>query len=77
MPCSSLGLRDLGSKGRHKAATYNCIPQGIGRARHITPQTDSTVGLLRNMSCSSWVCVIRVVMERHKATTRNGVPQER
>ena len=23
---------------------------------------------------SSCVCVIRVVMERHKATTRNGVP---
>lgn len=21
------------------------------------------------------ICVIRVVMERHKATTRNGVPQ--
>ena len=29
-----------------------------GRARHIPPQIDPTVGLLRNMLCSSCVCFI-------------------
>ena len=30
---------------------------------------------VRGTPCSFYVCVIRVVKERHKATTRNGVPQ--
>ena len=34
------------------------------------------LGLLRNMSYSSCVCVIWVVRKRHKAITRNGVPQK-
>ncbi|WP_164725969.1 hypothetical protein [Veillonella sp. CHU110] len=42
-------LCDLGRKERHKAATRNGVPQGIGRARHIPTQTDPTVGLL-------WTC---------------------
>ena len=47
------------------------------RARHIPTRTDPTVGLLRNMSCSSCVCVIQIVKERHKATTPNFVPHEK
>ncbi len=38
-----LCLRDLGSKERHEATTYNCVSQGMGRARHIPPQTDTVV----------------------------------
>ena len=30
-----------------------------GRARHIPPQTDTTLGLLRNMSCSSSIALFR------------------
>ena len=30
-----------------------------GRARHIPPQTDTTLGLLRNMSCSSSITLFR------------------
>ena len=44
-----------------------------GRARHIPPQTDTSLGLLRNMPCS--FCVIWVERNATKATTRNGVPQ--
>ena len=38
-----LCLCDLGNKECHKAATCNCVPQGMGRARHIPPQTDTVV----------------------------------
>ena len=30
---------------------------------------------VRGTPCSSCICVIRVVKECHKATTRNGIPQ--
>ena len=30
---------------------------------------------VRGTPCSFYICVIRVVKERYKATTRNGVPQ--
>ena len=31
------------------------------RARHIPPQTDPTVGLLRNMSRSFYICIIQSI----------------
>ena len=54
-----------------------CMNMMKGRARHIPPQTDPTVGLLRNMSCSSYICIIYVVKECHKTATRNCTPQGR
>ena len=69
-----LGLCDLVSKKRHKATTPNGVPQV---KEHDIFQTEliQWLGSVRNMSCSSWVCVIWLVKERHKATTPNGVPQ--
>ena len=52
-----------------------CMNMIKGRARHIPPQTDPSVGLLRNMSYSSYIYIIYVVKKRHKAATRNCVPQ--
>ena len=52
-----LYLFNLGGKGRHKMC-YAQLRFSDKRARHIPPQTDPTVGLLRNMSCSSCVYVI-------------------
>ena len=62
-------------RGATKGATPNCVPQGVIRARHIPPQTDPTVGLLRNTSCSSCVCIILLVSDATKGATSNGVPQ--
>ena len=69
-----LGLCDLVSKKRHKATT----PNGISQVKeHDIFQTEliQWLGSVRNMSCSSCVCVIQIVKERHKDTTPNDVPQ--
>ena len=41
-----LCLCDLGSKERHKAATRNCVPQGMGRPQYTFSQTIQWLGLL-------------------------------
>ena len=70
-----LCLCELGNKECHKAATCNCVPQGMGRARHIPPQTDTVV-----MFVQGYVTVFLRLCdssseERHKAATRNRAPQ--
>ena len=52
-----LGLCDLVSKKRHKATTPNGVPQV---KEHDIFQTEliQWLGSVRNMSCSSCVCVI-------------------
>jgi len=70
-----LRLCDLGSKERHKVATRNCAPQGMGRARHIPPQTDTVV-----MFVQGYVTVFLRLCdsgrkERHKTATLNCVHQ--
>ena len=72
-----LRLCDSGRKERHKAATCNCAPQGMGRARHIPPQTDTVVRFAPEHA----VLFLRLCdsgrKERHKATTVNCVPHGR
>ena len=70
-----LCLCDLGNKECHKAATCNCVPQGMGRARHIPPQTDTVVRFApEHAVIFSGLCDLDS-KKRQKATTRNGVPQ--
>ena len=70
-----LCLCDLGNKERHKAATCNCVPQGMGRARHIPPQTDTVVRFAPE-HVVLFLCLCNLGSEeRHKAITRNCVPQ--
>ena len=70
-----LRLCDLGKKECHKVTTRNCAPQGMGRARHIPPQTDTVV-----MFVQGYVTVFLCLFdsgrkERHKAATCNCVLQ--
>ena len=57
-----LGLCDLVSKKRHKATTPNGVPQV---KEHDIFQTEliQWLGSVRNMSCSSCICVIRLVRD--------------
>ncbi len=72
-----LRLCDLGSKERHKVATRNCVPQGMGRARHIPPQTDTVVRFAPE-HVVLFLCLCDLCNEeRHKATTVNCVPHGR
>ena len=70
-----LCLCNLGSKERHKAATRNCAPQGMGRARHIPLQTDTVVRFAPE-HVVLFLCLCDLgSKERHKAATCNCVPQ--
>ena len=70
-----LCLCDLGSEERHKAATCNCAPRWEGRARHISPQTDTVVRFAPEHAVL-FLCLCDLGSEeRHKAATRNRVPQ--
>ena len=65
----------LSVRGAIKAATTNCVPQGIVRARHIPTQTDTVVRFAPE-HVVLFLCLYDSVSEtRHKATTPNGVPQ--
>ena len=54
------------SKGATKAATPNCVPQSIVRARH-TPYKRYFIMFVRSTPCSSCVCVILSVKTATKA----------
>ena len=70
-----LCLCDLGNKECHKAATCNCVPQGMGRARHIPPQTDIVVRFAPEHAVLFLRLCDSSSEERHKAATRNRAPQ--
>ena len=53
-----LRLCDLGDEERHKATTRNCVPQGIGRALHIPPQTDTVVRFAPEHVARFYCCLI-------------------
>ena len=70
-----LCLCDLGNKECHKAATCNCVPQGMGRARHIPPQTDTVVRFAPE-HVVLFLCLCYLVSKgATKATTPNCVSQ--
>ena len=72
---SSWCLCDLGNKERHKVATCNCAPQGMGRARHIPPQTDTVVMFVQGY-VTVFLCLCDLgSKERHKAAACNCVLQ--
>ena len=48
--------------------------RGLERARY-PPRKRHFIMFVRGTPCSFCICVIQVVKERHKAATRNGVPQ--
>ena len=72
-----LCLCDLCNEERHKATTRNCVPQGMGRARHIPSQTGTVVMFVQGDVTVFLRLCDSGRKERHKATTVNCVPHGR
>ena len=70
-----LCLCDSSRKERHEATTRNCVPQGMGRARHIPPQNDTVVRFAPEHVVLFLCLCDSGRKERHKAATRNCAPQ--